>query len=422
MIPPASLKTLSSCRRRTTCRLCDGKDLSVVLSLVPTPPANAFLPVESTNRAEESYPLDLFFCANCRHLQLLDIVDPRILFENYVYVSGTSPVFVRHFESYAEDVIRRFHLKSGDLVVEIGSNDGTLLRFFKQAGMRVLGVDPARKIAERASASGIETWPEFFNPTVASRILETHGPAATVCANNVFAHIDNLQGIVQTVREILSPRGIFVFEASYLLDVYEKTLFDTIYHEHLDYHRVGPLQSFLTAQGLEFIEALRVDAHGGSLRGIAQKRGGPYRQASSVRELAGKEADAGLDCADTFRDFARRIDQRKQELALLLKEIKGQGKKVAGFGAPAKATTLMHHFGLGKEVIDFIVDSSPMKQGLFTPGLHVPILPPKSIQERKPDYILILAWNFAPSIIESLRPYRNTGGRLIIPLPELEIV
>ena len=332
-------------------------------------------------------------------------------------MTGTSPIFVRHFQSYAEDVIRRFHLKSGDLVVEIGSNDGTLLRFFKQAGMRVLGVDPAKTIAEKASASGIETWPEFFNQTVASRILETHGPAATVCANNVFAHIDDLQGVVQNVREILSQRGVFVFEASYLLDVYENIV-DTIYHEHLDYHRVASQ----IAAWAEFIEALRVDAHGGSLRGIAQKRGGPYRQVPSVKELAGKEADAGLDCVDTFRDFARRIDQRKQELALLLKEIKGQGKKVAGFGAPAKATTLMHHFGLGKDVIDFIVDSSPMKQGLFTPGLHVPILPPKSIQERKPDYILILAWNFAPSIIESLQPYRNAGGRLIIPLPEVRIV
>ena len=227
--------------------------------------------------------------------------------------------------------------------------------------------------------------------------------------------------MVQNTRHLLDPAGVFVFEASYLLDVYEKTLFDTIYHEHLDYHSVKPLESFFKAQGFELIEALRVGAHGGSLRGIAQKRGGPHAQGSSVKELIDEEIRIGLDRSQTFHDFAQRINQRKQELSQLLNEIKSQGKSIAGFGAPAKATTLMHHFGLGKEVIDFIVDSSPLKQGLFTPGLHVPILPPQAVQERRPDYLLILAWNFAPSIIESSQSYRNAGGRFIVPLPEVKV-
>ena len=421
MTHPPSFETATLCRRRTTCRLCESKDLSLVFSLTPTPPANALLSDEVLHNKEEYYPLDLFFCDHCRHLQLLDVVDPATLFENYVYVSGTSPVFVRHFESYAEDVVRRFHLKSGNLVVEVGSNDGTLLRFFKQAGMRVLGVDPAKKISETAAASGIETWPEFFSQAVASRILKTHGPAAVVCANNVFAHIDDLIGMVQNTCDLLGPAGVFVFEASYLLDVYEKTLFDTIYHEHLDYHSVKPLESFFKAQGLELIEVLRVGTHGGSLRGIVQKQGGPRAQGSSVKELIDEEIRIGLDRSQTFRDFSRRINQRKQELSQLLKEIKIQGKTIAGFGAPAKATTLMHHFGLGKEVIDFIADSSPLKQGLFTPGLHVPILPPQAVQERRPDYLLILAWNFSPSIIKSLQSYQNSGGRFIVPLPEVKV-
>lgn len=421
MTHPPSLEAGTLCRHRTTCRLCESKDLSLVFSLTPTPPANALLSDEVLHNKEEYYPLDLFFCDHCRHLQLLDVVDPATLFENYVYVSGTSPVFVRHFESYAEDVVHRFRLKTGDLAVEIGSNDGTLLRFFKRAGMRTLGVDPAKKIAEIATASGLETWPEFFDQAVASRILKIHGPAAVVCANNVFAHTDDLKGMTQNIRDLLTPEGVFIFEASYLLDVYEKTLFDTIYHEHLDYHSVKPLEGFLMKQGLELIEALRVDTHGGSLRGIAQKRGGPHAQGSSVKELINEEIRAGLDRPQTFHDFARRINQRKEELSQLLKEIKSQGKTIAGFGAPAKATTLMHHFGLGKDVIDFIVDSSPLKQGLFTPGLHVPILPPQSVQERRPDYILILAWNFVPSIIESLKPFQNSGGRFIVPLPEVKV-
>jgi SAM-dependent methyltransferase len=421
MIRSGSPEAKIFCRRRTACRLCGGKALSLVLSLTPTPLANALLSDEVLNNKEEYFPLDLFFCDHCQHLQLLDIVDPATLFENYVYVSGTSPVFVRHFESYAEDIICRFRLKSGDLIVEVGSNDGTLLRFFKQSGMRVLGVDPAKEIAKAATASGIETWPEFFSQAVASRILKTHGPAAVVCANNVFAHIDDLKGMVQNTCDLLGPAGVFVFEVSYLLDVYEKTLFDTIYHEHLDYHSVKPLDNFFKAQGLELIEAIRVSTHGGSLRGITQKRGGPHAQDPSVKELIDKEIRVGLDRSQTFHDFARRINQRKFELTRFLKEIKSQGKTIAGFGAPAKATTLMHHFGLGKEVIDFIVDSNPLKQGLFTPGLHVPILPPQSVQERRPDYILILAWNFAPSIIESLKPFQNSGGRFIVPLPDLKV-
>ena len=234
--------------RRTTCRLCGADDLTRVLSLAPTPPANAFVTADRLGEDQAVFPLDVFFCNVCAHVQLLDVVDPALLFENYVYVSGTSPVFVRHFEDYAADVRSRFAPPAGSLVVDVGSNDGTLLRAFKAAGHATLGIDPAKQIARDATASGIETWPAFFTPTLARQIRVERGPVAVVTANNVFAHADDLAGILNGVRSLLAPEGIFVFEVSYLVDVYEKTLFDTIYHEHLAYHSVKPLIRFFPGE------------------------------------------------------------------------------------------------------------------------------------------------------------------------------
>jgi SAM-dependent methyltransferase len=410
-----------SCRRRSTCRLCGGSALELVFSLEPTPPANAFLPQSALSTDQERFPLDIFFCGGCSHVQLLDVVDPAVLFENYVYVSGTSPVFVKHFETYASDVIARFKPPEDGLVVDIGSNDGTLLGFFRKAGRRVLGIDPARDIAARATAAGIETCPAFFTADLAGTLRKERGPAAVVTANNVFAHTDDLAGMAEGVRALLGPDGVFVFEVSYLADVVEKTLFDTIYHEHLAYHAVKPLRRFLSSHGLELIEAIRVDTHGGSLRGVAQLSGGPRPLGASVAQAVSLEEKLGLDRPDTFRAFARRIGERGDELRALLGRLKKEGKRIAGYGAPAKATTLMYHFGLGPDVLDFIVDDSPLKQGLFTPGLKVPVLPSSAIRERKPDHLLILAWNFADSIIEKMSSFAEAGGRFIVPLPRVEV-
>ncbi|MEE9275732.1 MAG: class I SAM-dependent methyltransferase [bacterium] len=409
-------------RRRDTCRLCEGRRLERVFSLAPTPPANAFVTEAQRGEAQERFPLDLHLCRDCGHLQLLDVLDPGALFENYLYVSGTSPVFVDHFRRYAEEAIARYGLRPGDLVLEIGSNDGTFLRFFQEAGMRTLGVDPAREIAGRASAAGIETIPEFFTPELAARLRAERGEAALVAANNVFAHADDLAGIARGVRGLLAPEGVFVFEVSYLADVYEHLLFDTIYHEHLAYHAVGPLRPFFERNGLALFGAERVDAHGGSLRGAAQLAGGPRAEAPSVGEMIAHEGALGLDRPETFHEFAERIDRRREELGALLRRLKEEGKMIAGFGAPAKATTLMHHFGLGPEALDFIVDDSPLKQGLYTPGRHIPVLPSSAISERRPDYLLVLAWNFAESIIARHKSFCEAGGRFIVPLPELRVV
>ncbi|MEQ8194580.1 MAG: class I SAM-dependent methyltransferase [Rhodospirillales bacterium] len=409
------------CRRRTACRLCDSDRLSLVLSLTPTPPANAFVAGQALGDAQQTFPLDVFFCEACAHVQLLDVVDPGVLFSDYVYVSGTSPVFVKHFEEYARTILDRFKPAPGSLVLDIGSNDGTLLEQFKKAGMNVLGIDPARGIARAATDRGIETLADFFSLPLAEKIREERGSAAVITANNVFAHADDLAGITNGIRRLLAPEGIFVFEVSYLADVYRDTLFDTIYHEHLAYHTVKPLTGFFARHGLELIAAERVSSHGGSLRGIVQHADGPHAVTESVTARIAEEERLGLDKSATLKQFAAKIDGIKQDLTALLRDIKARGETIAGFGAPAKATTLMYHFGLGPDVIDFIVDDSPLKQGLFTPGHHIPVLPSAALYERKPDYALILAWNFAEPIMNNHRKFLQGGGHFIVPLPRARI-
>ena len=407
---------------RETCRLCTGRNVSKVFALAPTPLANAFVTADKLDQEQDRYPLDVWFCNDCGHLQLLDVVDPSVLYAHYVYVSGTSPVFVRHFKDYAGYVIENFQPAPAGLVVDIGSNDGTLLRFFKEAGRRVLGVDPAQEISEQTRASGIPVIVDYFSPVLADRIRSEHGAASVIAANNVIAHIDDLAGVMEGVRRLLAPDGVFVFEVSYLGAVVENTLFDTIYHEHIDYHSVTPFLAFFSHCGLELIEAVRVDSHGGSLRGVVQIKGGPRRQGQSVRLMLDYEEAAGLNRPETYAAFADHIDGLRTELSGLLHRLKSEGKRIAGFGAPAKLTTLMYHFGLEADLIDFVVDDSPLKQGHYTPGMHIPVVPAQELYNRKPDYVVILAWNFAKPIIEKHSAFREAGGRFIVPLPKVEVI
>jgi SAM-dependent methyltransferase len=395
--------------------------LELVMRLTPTPPANAFVPEEKLGEAQAVFPLDLHLCRDCGHAQLPDVVDPEILFRNYVYVSGTSPVFVEHFRRYAQDMAQRF--LPGDragFVVDIGSNDGTLLKAFAALKHRVLGVDPATAIARQANAAGIPTLDRFFDPALAAEIRAAHGPADLVAANNVFAHADDLAGIAEGVRALLAPEGVFAFEVSYLGDVIGHLLFDTIYHEHLAYHAVAPLRRFLAAHGLRLIDVQRVDTHGGSIRGIAALAGSAHETAPSVAAMIAEEKAAGLDRPGTFRAFAEAVARRRDEFLALVGDLKRRGRRIAGYGAPAKATTLMYHFGIGREVVEFVVDDSPWKQGLYTPGLHVPVLAAEALYARKPDEAVILAWNFAGPIMAKHARFRDAGGHFIVPLPSLE--
>lgn len=412
----------SICHRRTTCRLCSGTDLEKVLALGHIPLANAFVRREELAEVQPTYPLDVYLCRRCAHAQLLDVVDPTVLYRDYVYVSGTSPVFVRHFEDYAQYVIDRFAPPANGRVVEIGSNDGTLLRCFKRAGLQVLGIDPAERITRGTIESGIDAVVGFFTPELAREVRRDRGPADVIAANNVIAHIDDLAQVMEGVRHLLAPGGIFVFEVSYLKDVVENTLFDTIYHEHLDYHSVGPLAGFFRRCGLELIDVMHVDTHGGSLRGVVQLAGGPRRVEPSVAAFIEGEQRIQLDRPDAFHRLARQIDGFKAELLGLLRRLKKEGKRIAGFGAPAKTTTLMYCLGFEPGLVDFIVDDSPLKQGLYTPGMHIPVVPAQALYDRRPDYVVILAWNFAQAIAQKHAAFRDGGGRFIIPLPKVEIV
>lgn len=407
---------------REGCRLCESNKLGSVLSITPTPPANAFVTADELEIKQTCYPLELWFCRDCAHLQLLDVVEPEELFANYVYVSGTSPVFVRHFKDYASSVIAYAALEKKDLVVELGSNDGTLLGFFQDHGCNVLGVDPARSIAEEATASGIETINAFFDSRIAGDIVAAHGHANVVTANNVFAHIDDLDEVVHGVNRLLSQTGVFVFEVSYLLDLYENKYFDMIYHEHLDYHSVLPLQKYFDSHSMQIIRVERIETHGGSIRCYVQKKQGTRVIEKSVEEICELERKTGLNREDTFLSFGRDIEKLGKNLVEKIRSLKDAGKKVAGFGAPAKATTLMYHFGITAEDIEFIVDDSPLKQGMYSPGLHIPVVSSTEISKSQPDYLVILAWNFADSIIGKNREFIERGGKFIVPLPELRMV
>lgn len=407
--------------RRSDCRLCGGHDLIRVLSLTPTPPANAFVTAAESDKEQQCFPLDLYFCQACTHIQLLDVVNPELLFSEYVYVSGTSASFVAHLDNYAQTLVARFGLSSQDLIVDIGSNDGTLLAAFKKGGLQVLGVDPAHRLAEEATRRGLETLPEFFTSEVARRVRETYGAARVVTANNVFAHADDLAEILRGVRILLRNDGIFVFEVSYLLDVLQKTLFDTIYHEHLSYHSVAPLARFFAANGFELFSVTRIPTHGGSIRGYAKIAGAQYKPDGSVESLRRLEHKNGLDDPESFSDFSARITARKAELREVLIGIRARGKKIVGFGAPAKATTLMYHFDLGP-MLSYIIDDNPLKQGLYSPGFHIPVFPSSRLyEESDPPYVLILAWNFADTIMQNHASLSKAGGHFIVPLPTVQV-
>lgn len=401
--------------------MCDGEKLVEALTLTRTPPGNRLLSEEEFG-SETSYPLELRFCEDCKHVQLAHVVDPRILYQkNYLYVSGTSSDFVRHLEEYAGNMIARFDLEPGLLVADIGSNDGTCLRFFKDAGMKVVGVDPATEIARRATETGIETIPKFFSSQLAQDLREQYGPAGFITSHNALAHVDMLDDVMRGVATWLADDGIFVLEVGYFVDVISKLYFDTIYHEHLDYHTVAPFLKLFQRTGLELLSVERVSPQGGSIRVMAQKQRGRLRPDSTIEHLIALERSLGLDRADTIRAFGNRIRDLGDRLLQLLRVLKAEGKSIAGYGAPTKAVTLLSHFGIGADLLDFVVEDNPLKHGLYLPVSHIPVVPVPDLYERRPDYVLILAWNFATPIMAAHKEFERQGGQFITPLPEPRI-
>jgi len=403
--------------------MCNSDRLLKTVSLSPTPPGNDFLTIEELGREERVYPLDLYYCESCNHVQLGHVVDPKILYQkNYTYVSATSGQFVNHLKEYAESMVKRFNLKSNSLIVDIGSNDGTCLSFFKALGMEVIGVDPATEIAKKATEDGIETIADFFSYELAIELNKKYGPAKYITSHNACAHIDDLLDVVKGVEVWLGDDGIFVLEVGYLVDVYTNTWIDTIYHEHLDFHTVAPFEKLFARVDMEVIGVERIKPQGGSIRVMAQKKKGKLIRQSSVDELIAIENKLGFNNVETFYEFENKINLVKAQLKQLVFELKAKGKTIAGFGAPTKATTLMGHFGLDEKILDFIVDDNPLKQGLYTPITHIPVLSADALYEKKPDYVLILAWNFSEPIMDMHKKYGSEIGHFILPMPFPKVV
>lgn len=407
---------------KSACRICKGSNLSRILSFGPTPPANAFLKEDELSRSEYYYPLDVNLCTVCGLVQLADVVDPNILFKDYVYVSSTSSVFVAHFDAFAKKIFTRFNLSSKSLVVDIGSNDGIFLKPFRQLGARVLGVEPDTHIASLAKKAGIPTVSEFFTPETAKKLVKKCGQADVITATNVFAHIDDIHAVAKGVKTLLKKDGVFIIEVPYLVDFLDKNLFDTVYHEHLSYFSVSALSHFFEGVGMEIVDVERVASHGGSLRVFAKRRNATGASSLAVQELLALEKLKRLREEKVYLEYELRVLENRAKLLSLLTGLKRSGKRIAGYGAPAKGNTLLNFFSIGKELLDYIVDDSPHKQGKHTPGKRIPVVSTKRLSNDPPDYLLILAWNFAPSIMARTESFRKQGGKFIIPVPAPKII
>jgi len=404
--------------QKKQCRICGNTRLVSVLDLGRQSPANNFLKKSEMNRKKPRFPLAVQFCENCSLLSLCHVVDPEILFVGYQYLTGASAPLVAHFVEEAKMIARKFIRDKSNLVVEFGSNDGTLLAELKDY-CRVLGVDPARNVAARAKKRGVPTILAFFGERTAKHIQARHGHARVIVANNVFAHIDALHDVMRGIRTLLREDGVFISESHWVGNLIGEGGFDQIYHEHLSYYSLHALRTLAGVHGLIITDAELLPIHGASLR-VTMRRAGTA--GASVRQLLLHEEKIGLTRLATFERFAKRASANKAELRELFRELKRKQKTIAGYGAPAKGNTLLNYCGFGRRALAFITDTTPSKQGLLAPGTHIPIVPPAILKTELPDYLLLLAWNYADAILEKEKALRAKGVKFIIPVPRVRIV
>lgn len=407
--------------RNKTCLVCKSEKLIKFISLGKTALANSYLTKKQLNAPEKKVPLEVYYCNKCHLVQLLDIVDRKVLFEKYAYYSSTSPQLVEHFRGYAETIVKRFPKQSKKLTLEIASNDGILLKPLKALGVKVLGVDPARNIARKANREGIETIPKFFNSSLVSSILKKYGNPGVIVANNVLAHTDKLTDIIASVKQLLDIDGVFISQSKYLGDLIDKNEFDTIYHEHVSYFSFLSTKFLFNQFGLDIFDVEHVETEGGSLRIFATHINSRVKPDKKVINLI-KNEQGVLDNRKTYLKFSSSPKIIKEKLNKILKRIKSKKLKIAGYGASAKGNTLLQYCRIEKKYLDFLVDNAPSKQGLYTPGTHIPIYPPSHLKKETPDYVLILAWNFAESIIKKESWFTSLGGKFILPIPTPKIL
>ena len=404
-----------------TCRLCGAQLPTPFLDLGMSPLSNALIEPEQQAARERLYPLQVFHCGKCGLVQVPDVESPERIFREYAYFSSYSTTWLEHVARFADAVTARLHLGPGSLVVEIASNDGHLLQRFARKGIRVLGIEPARNVADVALAAGIPTVTEFLTLSLAQRLRDQGMAADLLVGNNVLAHVPALDDFVDALATLLAPAGALSLEFPHLMRMLERNEFDTIYHEHYSYFSLLTAQRALKAHGLDVFDVEELQTHGGSLRVYAAHAGTQAIQ-PSVAALMEREVAAGITQPSTYARFAERAARARDALLDFLREARSAGRSVAGYGAPAKATTLLNYCGIGIDLVRFTVDRSPHKQGRFIPGARIPIEPPERIYERRPDYVMIFPWNIKEEVMEQMSGVRDWGGRFVVPIPSVAVL
>ncbi len=406
--------------RTTRCRSCGCPDLPVILDLGLQPIANALVKPEDVGKPEPKYPLEVAFCTQCTLLQVTETIPPEELFgHDYPYYSSFSPALLAHSRAHALSLIERRRLDRESLVVEIASNDGYLLRNFVEAGIPVQGIDPAAGPAAEARKAGVTTIEDFFNAALARRLVAEGRRADVILANNVLAHVEDINAFVEGFALLLKDDGIAVFEFPYVRDLVETCAFDTIYHEHVFYYGLGALEPLFERHGLHLNDVERIDIHGGSLRLTVGKKAG---KSTRLAELQDEEARLGMGTVGYYADFGRRVARLRENLRALVSELHASGGRIAAYGAAAKGATLLNYAGLDHAALEYVVDRNVHKVGRFMPGLQLPIRPVETLLEDRPDYLLLLAWNFGREIMAQQQGYAARGGKFILPVPEPMVV
>jgi len=405
----------------TSCRICNSKNLSKYLDLGKLPLANSLIDPEKKEK-EHFFPLEVLFCNDCCLSQLSIVVDPEIMFNNYVYRASVSKTFQNHCREMAKEIKKRFKTQKLS-VLDIASNDGCLLKEFKKENFEVIGVEPAANIAKIAEENKITTINSFWNKNAVKKVLNKTGKVDVVTATNVLAHVHDISSFVSVIKEVLKENGLVVIEVPNAHNIIEKNQFDTIYHEHLSYFIFKPLIELFERNDFELVDVQKVNIHGGSLRIFAAKKNSSVKKnKEAVNELIQEEKSKGLYELKTYLQLAKNAERIKNDLILIMKEIKSKGKTIAAYGASAKGSTLLNYCGVGTNYIDFIVDDTPEKQNHLTPGNHIPIFSKSYLEENKTDYLLLLSWNFAKEFISKTPEHREKGGKYIIPIPEVKVI
>jgi hypothetical protein len=405
------------------CRFCQTPLLRTFADLGVTPISNAFLSTDNLNAAESFYPLHAYVCEACLLVQLEDFKAPEQIFnDHYAYFSSYSDSWLEHARRYTELMISRLGLSETSFVVEIASNDGYLLQYFVEKGIPVLGVEPSSNVADAAISKGIDTWVTFFTTESARQLVARRSKADLLLGNNVLAHVPNLNDFINGLKILLADSGVVTMEFPHLLCLIQNNQFDTIYHEHFSYFSFLAVTRIFAAHGLRIFDVERLTTHGGSLRIFATHEGSRrWQNRPAVGNLLDEERSAGLDQLSSYSAFSKRVNETKYQLLDFLIGAKRAGKRVAGYGAPAKGNTLLNFCGIRTDFIDFTVDRSPHKQGMFLPGTRIPVLDPRKIFETKPDYLLILPWNLRDEIMAQMAGISAWSGKFVVPIPQIEV-